>query len=264
MANFVTTAEWIVPTAYISSGAQSDFPASNVGAYTHPYRPWRSSGTIPATGGTTVYVGVDFGANVSLTNGAFVIDNINIASGTVQVATDAAFTSGAVAVAVTFNQDPVDGRYKAWVPGTTLGSKRYARVYATNNTTTDGSAYLSVGSMVGVSSYDEWDHNINQTYAEEFEEAYRENADFAGGGEEPVILGNPRAILTISSQAADRSTMRAQMLKVQRYGARPFVFYANSGDTSQVYIVRRLQRTQVTTSSPTTMESVSFVFREVV
>lgn len=264
MANFVTSNQWLAPSAYVSSTAGTDTPASNIGAYTHPYRPYRSAGTIPATGGTTIYVGLDFGSNVSMSSGAFFIDNINITAGTFQVATDAAFTAGVVSAAVTFSQDPVDGRYKAWIPTTSFGSKRYARVYAANNTTTDGSTKLMVGSMVGVAAYDTWDHNINASYGEEFEEAFRENSDFAGGGEEPIILGNPRAIIVMQSQYADRSTMRSQLLKVQRYGARPFLFYYNGSDTSQAYIVRRIQRTSLSTNSPTTLEGVSFVFREVV
>lgn len=237
---WITSNSFITPSAYLSSTAQTDFPASNVNAYTHPYRPFKSSGTIVA--GTT-YVGVDFGSATALSSGAVVIDNINVASGTIQTATNSSFTSGTVNLAATISQDPVDGRYKLYASAATLGTKQYARFIAGTATTTDGSTKLMIGSFVFLSSITTWAIPLGSSdYGEEFDEAFRPNDDFVGGGEEPVIYGNPRALLSLGAAYAPRSSMRSTLLGLQRYGVRPFVFYANDGDTSQVYIVRRMAR----------------------
>lgn len=224
----------------VSSGDDASFPAANV-LTRYPYRPWKSSGNVAS--GTT-YIGINLGS--ALTVAAITVDHINITSILPQAASNSGFSTSLINPgAVTISRNPVSRRYKLCylTAGTAFASqaRQYWRILANTSTLYDGSAgKLVVGSLVLWGTATTWASGTS-SYEELPLEKTRPNDDFDGGGSEPVILGNPYAVITLGAAPASRAAMRSDlmtMLADEGIG-RWFGFYKNAGDTSEFYRVRR-------------------------
>jgi hypothetical protein len=102
-------------------------------------------------------------------------------------------------------------------------------------------------------------------YSEQPLEATATNENFAGGGSEPVILGNPYAAITLGAAPAKRSDMRADVLKVLRHGVgRWFLFNKNNGDTADWYIARRAVDVMMRQTAPDLISFESFTLQTAV
>lgn len=229
------------PAGYLSSGDDSSFPKANIGIFHKPNRPWKSAANVVS--GTT-YVGVDLGAAMTLA--AVVIDHINLTGIKIQASSTSDFSSDVTtSAALGTAQNELDGRWKRiyFTSGTDLESvsKQYWRILANSNNTVPGGVpgKMRVGSMICLAGYKEWASGVSD-YQEIPLEATRPNSEYAGGGDDPVILGNPYEGLVLGAAPFSRALMRSDLLELLRQGlGRYFVFYPNRGVTSEVYVVRR-------------------------
>lgn len=279
MAGFIHCVSFRTPTGYLTSGggaADSSFPHTNAGDLLHPHRPWKSSGN--ATSGTTFF-GVDFGSAVTLAGVG--IDNINLTAVKLQAAADTGFSSSLITTDLTIGANLVErslftdasglplGRYKHFLSftGTSFAgaSRRYWRILANTSTTITGAAAkMWVGSVAWCRSLTEWAAGTS-SYDETPLEATRINDDFAGGGAEPVIQGNPYSAIALGAIPAARATMRSPFLELLRQGpGRPFLFYRNAGDAADFYLGHRAGDVTVRTTAPSLIEVQAFIMRNAV
>lgn len=277
MAGYITCTEFRTPTGYITSGAgaaDSSFPHSFAADITHPYRPWKSAGNISIN---STFYGVDMGSAVELKGVG--IDNVNVGAVTLEAASDSAFTSNVISLGLLVGENTVErgpwsttngslGRLKVFVDlaGTDFDgqTRRYWRIVSAVGTTIEGaSAPMVVGSVAWCKDLQRWVSGTS-SYGEQPIEATRLNDDYAGGGAEPVILGNPYAAITLAGAPAALE-MRPLMMRVLRQGlGRPFLFYRNAGDTADFYICTRATDISVRTTAPTLIEFDQFVLRSAV
>jgi hypothetical protein len=232
MANIITSASVAQAAAFVKSSEQSYYPATNLADWAHPGRPWRATDAV----NNTTYVGYNFGVATSLAS--VVVHNVNMATVTVQHSTNgAAWTTD---VGVGLLQDGLDGYYKAYV-SLTAWNYQYLRVLAGTNTLTDNSATMMVGGVIPLTSVTTWNNNPGFPYDMTPLRATLGDAEFASGGREPIAVGNRYAQVGLSQAflpLSDKATLQ-QVLGV--YGTQqPFIYYRNAGDTSEVYIVRRV------------------------
>lgn len=265
MGQYVHSASFYTPDSFLTDGAATDFPASNTWAYTHPFRTFKSASAV----GLTTRVGYDLGSSVLPT--AIFIDNINLATIKVIAASDSAFTTSVLlSNALTMAQDPVDGRYKFFslisdLAGPTWAARQYWGLISVVTTTIDTTVTdkMVVGSLVFMSAVTTWDTNMADPRGETFEDFVRPNDDFEGGGEEPVKLGEPRALITLNASALPID-MRSTFFEMQRFGRhQPFVFYANDGSTAGAYMVRRRATSVWSKAGPNHAEPGAVILAEV-
>ncbi len=278
MAGFIHCVSFRTPSAYLTSGAgaaDSTFPHANAADLTHPHRPWKSSGAISI--GSTFY-GVDFGSAVQLQGVG--IDNTNVQTVTLEAASDSAFTTDLIQQVVLIGENQVErslyttsggvtlGRLKAFVnlDGTSFdaASRRYWRIVCGGATVDADETQFVIGSVAWCRTITTWAAGTS-SYEEQPIEATRLNDDFAGGGAEPVVLGNPYAAITLGAVPASIADSRSDVLTVLRQGlGRPFLFYRNAGDTADFYICHRSGDVSLKTTSPTTFEFQQFIMRSAV
>lgn len=284
MSGFIHCVDFLTPTGYVTGGAgaaAAGFPHSYAADILHAHRPWKSAAN--AVPSTTFY-GIDFGSAKRLE--AVAVDNINGGAFALQADAVNTFDSGSLItmdVVVSANaveRGSVDGakvdtggvsigRLKAFVnlDGTDFdgAARRYWRILCGITTPYDGtSGPMVIGSVAWCRTITTWSSGTS-SYAEQPLEATRLNDDYAGGGADPVILGNPYAAITLGSTPGDYSTMRSPLMELLRQGVgRPFLFYRNAGDTSDFYICTRAADVSVRTTSPNTIEFDNFIMRSAV
>jgi hypothetical protein len=274
MAGFIHAIQFRSPTTTLKNSEDSSFPATNVNLLSKPHQPWKSSGNVVS--GTT-YVGADFGSAVTL--GAIAIDNINLSSIKIQAAADSGFStslidSGALTVGPFLPERGLFSdatglplaRYKLFynLAGTSFAaaSRRYWRVLANTSTPITGAAgKMFVGSIAWCTAITTWGSGTS-SYDETPLEATRTNEDFAGGGAEPVILGNGYCAITLGAAPGSRAALRAPMMELLRQGiGRYIVFYKNAGDTAEFIIGRRAADVTMSQRSPLTIETSSLIIQ---
>ena len=278
MAGFIHCVRFRTPTGYLTSGAgaaDSSFPHANAADIVHPHRPWKSSGSVSI--GSTYY-GVDFGAAVQLA--AVAIDNTNVQTVTLEAADDTAFSTNLIQQAVIIGENQVErslfttsqgitlGRSKAFInlDGTDFDSaaRRYWRIVAGAASVDSDEPKFFIGSVAWCRAITTWSSGTS-SYEETPIEATRPNDDFAGGGAEPVILGNGTSSVALGAAPGERATMRASVLELLREGiGRPFLFYKNDGDTADFYICHRSSDVTIKQTSPNTIEFQQLIMRNAV
>lgn len=240
MANFVTSvAVASVAKAGVgaSTTAQTNAPVSNVVDYTRPYRVFRATDCVSGT--TRIYL--DFGVATSIASVA--VFNLNITSLKVQSSSDASAWSDATvngsSSALTVSQDGLDRQYKFYGALTSFNS-RYLGLLAQTSTTTDGTSSFQCGAIAAFTSVTTWTHNTGYPFGRTPMRSVFGTDQFDGGGRETVVAGNPYAQLSLTGRM--KSTMQSTIDTVlASYGQHtPFLFYRNNGDTSEVYILRRV------------------------
>ncbi len=267
MSGFVHCVDFRTPDTFITSGAgaaDATFPHSFAADIAHPNRPWKSAGNaVP----TVTYYAVDWGSALALDGVA--VDNYNGAAFALQADSVSTFDSvNLITADYAVTQNQVDGRYKCFadLDGTDFDghSRRYWRILAGLGTPIGGSAPMQIGSVAWCKTLVRWTSGTS-SYAELPLEATRVNDDFAGGGAEPVILGNRYGAITLAGSPADRASMRSNMLSLLGQGlGRPFLFYKNDGDTSDFLIAHRAGDVSLKQTAPLLMEFDNFIMRGVV
>ena len=278
MSGYIHCIRFRTPTGYVTSGhgaADSSFPHANAADLLHPHRPFKSSGAISV--GNTFY-GVDFGSAVQVAGVG--IDNINTDVVTIEAASNSSFSSNVISQSIVVGPNAVErslyttsggvslGRYKAFInfdgTGFDAQARQYWRLIAGAASLDAVETKLVIGSVAWCRSLTTWSSGTSG-YDELPLEATRVNDDFAGGGAEPVILGNPYAAVTLSASPGDLATMRTPLLALLREGiGRPFLFYRNDGDTADFYLCHRAGDVSVKTTAPTTLEFDQFILRSAV
>lgn len=247
-----------VPSAFASSTAATGFPASNVGDYTHPFRPYRST----SISDDTTFVTLDFGTGQPLY--AVVIDNINVTKIHVDHSIDNASWNSDYND-LTVSRCITSGRYKIYVDLSTKSFNwRYLRIRTAIGTTTDGTSYLSIGSILGLAQLNNWTAVPGFPYSITPMRAWLPGDDFIAGGREPITIGNPYAQVTLSFPVIPTASVTYLKNLLVQPKASPLVFYVNQGDTSEVYICRRTADADLRMEGPAHWSVPSVVLEEVV
>lgn len=260
MGNVITSASFATPTSYIKLNENGAFPASNIGAYTKPYRTWK--GTDCVSGST--YVGAYYSTPAALVG--VLLDNINVASIKIQAHTSDSwgapdYDSGALTV----SKDPWDSRYKVILIGdgtTPYATKSYWRVVTNTSTPVSGSV-MSLGGWLGLTAVTTWDTNPGFPYEVTPCQGILTNDDFASEADEPVELGNRYAVLTLNQSVMPLAMKSTLGTVLSTYSpATPFVFFRNNSDTSEVYIVHRVGRAKIALAGPNHYQLEGLTMRE--
>jgi hypothetical protein len=263
MAFVVTSNSFAVPTGYIKTNENAIYVASYINAYTKPWHRWWS--TNYANG--TTYVGVNLGSPTTIVAAA--IDNINLDSVKIQGDDAATFDSSGGSPqydsgALTVSQDVIDGRYKLYRTPISA-SRQYWRILANSAAPNDGSSVMKVGSFVLLTAVTSWTTNPGVPYEVTAMQAVVDNNEFTGGGREPVEVGHRYCQLSLTQPAMPIAMKSTLFGVVGGYSkAAPFVFYRNDGDTSEVYICRRVAEARIAQAGPAHYSMSGLVLEECV
>lgn len=257
MGNVIHSNLFVSPISYVgsvgsTSDEQSAWPASNVGILNKPYLLWRSTYQVLTTGSasTSTRIVLDFGSSLPGVS-YIVIDHTNWQIVSVSSASNAAITSSVVSHVTnqSISRDSVDGRYKAFLTMSNVGSMgRYVAIWSASTPSPATTGF--VGSIACISSVTTMTSNPGFPLVYTSEQAVMANAELAGGGRAPIRLGQSYATLQFASSGHPWSS-RSDLFTLARYSAaEPVVVYLNNGDTSQVYICYRVGSLAVSHASP--------------
>lgn len=259
--NYIYSASFATPTAYTASGSlnTTNYPLANVSDYTHPKRSWKCD---TCTSGTS-YIALNFGAATTLV--ALVIDDINLAAVKVQYSTNGSSWTDTPG-ATTISQDKADGRYKCYV-ALSSWTYQYIRVLANTSTSTDGSAYMTVGTLLPVTAVTTMTQNFSGEFGRTSHTAVDLNDDFTSGTWSPLQLGDRTCSITLSGPIQSHNTsVLGDLFAIggTYHAGQPFVFYRNQDNTAEVYIVRRMADVQISQPGPNHLSIGQITLREVV
>lgn len=260
MANeVISSASFITPSRVLPTTTDTGVSAANVADWAHPFRVWRATGF--GSGNNLV---IDFGVTTSVA--AVHIDNLNCSLITIQGNATNSWGSPSFSNAdVTVARDGRDGRYRLGYRALTSFNYRYMNIFTSQSSGIDGGVGLQVGTVACFSAVTQWTDSqpefpLSWTAIDPCEEG----EGFAGGGAEPVSLGNTyieQSLTNANLEPAGISTMET----VIGYGrSQLFLFYLNDGDTSHGYLVRRKGLVTMSRDSPGWWSYANILLREAV
>jgi hypothetical protein len=227
------------PDSTYSTGAQTNFPLSNIADRIHPFRSYRSS-VAPSTAVEIVY---DLGASPPKVNSVF-IDNTNVLTWKIQHS--AAITSGYTdwLAATTSQIDNLTGRVKVFLDTSSLSQNaRYLKVVSSAQT-----AVLSPLDAVKIGGITiGTDDNVMElpgggtNNVEITQNIPTLITNFQNGAIEPTQVGEPFVEIVIPNDQYLRDTQEEEIAAILNMGVAPFVFFENASDLSRAYLVRHSQ-----------------------
>ena len=231
---FIVSNSFATPLAFVSSSENASFPMTNLADYTHPNRPFKSTELVSGT----TYVGLNFGVATALA--ALVLDNINLTAVKIGHSSNGSSWTDTDAT-VTVAQDGADGRYKAYI-ALTAWNYQYVRVLANTGTATDNTAVLRLGGIAALTSVTTLTENPSGNYDRMPLQATDLNDDFSSGIAEPTRMGERYCEIGLNGPTQRNSTAVTSdfLTLIGGYAKHiPFVFYRNTGNPEEVYILRR-------------------------
>lgn len=235
------------PISTIGSTAQTGFPQSNLPDYLHPYRPVRST----AAASTSLYFGLDFGADVSIA--AIIALNVNVTKVKFQAhSSDSWGTPSHTSSELTVTKDSLTNRYNyIYEPSSWTSNTRFVRVVPSGSfSVTDGTGVLSCGALLVVTTLT----TLTTPLADPLTATPVEpvlSVQYTGGATDAIKVGETCARIDIA-QSVTSSSNDSEILDLLATNgeAGAFVFFWNNSDTSQVYIVKRQGTAGLTYTGP--------------
>lgn len=219
---------------YVTSGADSNFPASNIGEWDAPYWPFKSSGAPTAL---TTYVGVTWSGARDV-NGLF-LDNHNLSNIRIQTWNGSAWSTG-TSYAAAFDQG--SRKTKTFIANAWSGIQGIRVLPQTGFTLTDSiDTQMRVGSFVPVLSYTTWGSPITPGFGRIVQRAGIPNDDFGSGVAEPLVVGNYYSDIIINVSFGHASLLETALLELQAFTPSYFLFVqdVSVSPTEKAWIVRQ-------------------------
>lgn len=242
MANFIIGHNFASVAGVTTNSAATNFPGVNAIDYTHPSRHYEATGVT-----TSEYLAIDLGTATSV---AGVLVYTNVDKLTVRVDDDNASAWDYSAADQTVSKDELDGRYKFWVaPAET---RRYVRLEpGASAAAQDGSGVWKVHAVAILTSITTFTNPFGFPYDRVSITGGLANADFAGGGREPVDLGNRYARISVTQPVmpTDGESDLFELTGTVTQGT-PLVFYRNGSSTAEGYVCRRVGATTIRQAGP--------------
>jgi hypothetical protein len=196
----------------VSNTEDANFPDANLIDWTHPYRPWKTSGAL--VNGTS-YGGFTWASSQAMVGAYF--DDWNVSS--LFIESKDSGSTWTPRHTITLPQCPQTLKYKGYLTLHSAFLTTYGlRARANSASTTDGASQMRGGTLIPVTSISEWGSPITPSYGEDVDR------DSIGDDREPVAIGNYRAEMIFNIKMGLASLLRNDLLELKRHKPGYFLF----------------------------------------